>query len=256
MKPPEKRKRSTARAAALCIGIIALVFAFFILSVFHGSDHTRTSEGGDTEEGGDTAKETVIITFTGPVRICLDVENIMQMPDLPNGCEAVSLAIALRYAGYSVDPVALYEDFMPKSPFKNGDPWTTYVGDAKDKGYGCYAPCVVVAGNNYFTSVGSELALCDVSGKDLFYYENLVDGGTPVIMWALVDMNADPKVCWETNINGKYVVWHEYSHCMVLIGYTDDTYIFCDPLRGVREYSKSDTERSFSIMFSQACIVK
>jgi len=209
-----------------------------------------------TDGSGNTAKETVTVTVTSPTRVCLNVTNIMQKPALPNGCEVVSLAIALKYAGFSVDPVTLYDKFMPKSPFKNGDPWTTYVGDAKGKGYGCYAPCVVTTGNAYLASVGSSKTVSDVSGQSLSYYESLIDSGTPVIMWGTVEMNGNAKVCWEATINGKYVKWHNYSHCMVLIGYTDNTYIFCDPLKGVVEYTKSSVETSFSINYKQACIVK
>lgn len=42
----------------------------------------------------------------------------MQKPVLSNECEAVSLAIVLKYAGFSVDPVTLYDQFVPKFPFK------------------------------------------------------------------------------------------------------------------------------------------
>lgn len=209
-----------------------------------------------TDGSGNTAKETVTVTVTAPTRVCLNVTNIMQKPALPNGCEVVSLAIALKYAGFSVDPVTLYDKLMPKSPFKNGDPWTTYVGDAKGKGYGCYAPCVVTTGNAYLASVGSSKTVSDVSGQSLSYYESLIDRGTPVIMWGTVEMNGNSKVCWEATINGKYVKWHNYSHCLVLIGYTDNTYIFCDPLRGVVEYTKSSVEASFGVNYKQACIVK
>lgn len=209
-----------------------------------------------TDGSGNTAKETVTVTVTAPTRVCLNVTNIMQKPALPNGCEVVSLAIALKYAGFPVDPVTLYDKFMPKSPFKNGDPWTTYVGDAKGKGYGCYAPCVVTTGNAYLASVGSSKTVSDVSGQSLSYYESLIDSGIPVIMWGTVEMNGNSKVCWEATINGKYVKWHNYSHCLVLIGYTDNTYIFCDPLKGVVEYTKSSVETSFSINYKQACMVK
>lgn len=43
---------------------------------------------------------------------------LMQKPVLSNECEAVSLAIVLKYAGFSVDPVTLYDQFVPKFPFK------------------------------------------------------------------------------------------------------------------------------------------
>lgn len=192
---------------------------------------------------------------TEPVRVCLDVANIMQTPFLPNGCEVVSLAITLNYAGYPVDPVELYDAYMPKAPLQNGDPWTSYIGDAKGWGYGCYAPCVVTTGNAYLAAAGSSKTVSDVSGQDLSYYEHLIDNGIPVILWGTIGMNGNPRLCWEDTINGKYVNWHSYSHCLVLIGYTDDTYIFCDPLEGIVEYARSAVEASFSINYRQACIV-
>ncbi len=208
-----------------------------------------------SDRSGNTAKETVYVTVTDPDRFCLNVSNILQMPALPNGCEVVSLAIALRYAGYSVDPIPLYDEFMPKSPLKNGDPWTTYVGNAKGLGFGCYAPCVAETGNAYLASVGASKTVSDVSGQPLSYYKEYIDRGIPVVVWGTIQMNCNPHLCWEAVVNGKYVVWHSYSHCLVLIGYTKYTYIFCDPLRGIVEYSKAAAETSFEINFRQACIV-
>lgn len=208
-----------------------------------------------TDGNGNRAEVSVNVVIREPIRVCLNVSNIMQKPALPNGCEVVSLAIALKYAGYSISPTRLYDEYMPKSPYKNGDPWTTYVGNAKDLGYGCYAPCVVETGNAYLTVVGSSLRISNVSGQDLSYYRSLIDRGIPVIMWGTVDMNGNSTVCWEGNINGKYVNWHTYSHCLVLIGYTDDTYIFCDPLKGITEYSWKKVEESFALNYRQACIV-
>ena len=208
------------------------------------------------DSSGNKAQETVTVTVKKPSKLALDVKNILQKPALPNGCEVVSLAIALKYNGYTIDPVKLYDDFMPQSPLKKGDPWTTYVGNAKGTGYGCYAPCVVTTGNAYLASVGSSKLVYDVSGNTLDYYESLLESGTPVIMWGTLRMNGNAKLCWEDTIDGKYVNWHSYSHCLVLIGYTDNTYIFCDPLRGIVEYTKKSVEASFSLNYRQACIIK
>ena len=187
--------------------------------------------------------------------VCLDVKNIMQKPLLPNGCEVVSLAIALNYAGYTVDPLILYEEYMPKSPYKSGDPWISYVGDAQNIGLGCYAPCVVATGNAYLDYVSSSKRVFDISGNSFSYYKALVDRGIPVIMWGTIGMNKKSSVCWTDNIDGKIVKWHTYSHCLVLVGYTDDTYIFCDPLVGITEYDIIGVEQSFNINFKQACSI-
>jgi uncharacterized protein YvpB len=70
-------------------------------------------------------------------------------------------------------------------------------------------------------------------------------------------MNCDKKIAWKTKINGKNIVWHSFSHCLVLIGYTDHTYIFCDPRKSkIVEYDKEKVETSFEINYRQACIIK
>ena len=191
-----------------------------------------------------------------PKKVCLDVENILQLPEFKNGCEVVSLAICLKYAGVPISAGELYDKYMAKSPIYKGDPWETYVGDARGNGLGCYAPCVVVTGNAYPTEIKSEKKIYDISENDFSYYEALIDDGYPVIIWGTVGMNGNNQIYWQTNIGQKHIVWYNYSHCMVLIGYTENTYIFCDPLVGIAEYKKSDAEKSFNITFRQACVIK
>ncbi len=209
-----------------------------------------------TDKSGNKATQSSTIKVKLPTKVKLNVSNIMQLPMLPNGCEVVSLAIALKYAGYSIDPVELYYDYMPKTPLQEGDPWTHYMGDATGLGYGCYAPCVVETGNFYLQEKGSTKAVYDVSGQETAEYEKYIDDGIPVIFWGLIQMNGEEKLAWAGYANGRYVDWHSFSHCLVLIGYTDHTYIFCDPLRGVVEYPREDVVKSFEINYRQACIIK
>lgn len=155
----------------------------------------------------------------------LDVLNIMQMPSLPNGCEVVSLAIALGYEGYQIPPTKLFDDYMPHSyGFKITDFWNCYIGDPRTKGCGCYAPCVVTTANAFFESRNSTMR-----GQ----YSEVAKG----------------------YVDGEWVYWNLYSHCMVMIGYNEDVYIFCDPLRGIVEYDKEDVEKSYNIAYQQACVI-
>ncbi len=210
-----------------------------------------------TDGSGNTAEVSVSVIIREPTYVKLDVDCIMQKPALPNGCEVVSLAIALKYSGYSVDPGWLFDNFMPKSPFKDGDPWETYVGDprANPGGYGCFAPVVTKTGNDYLASVGSSKRVTDVSYRSFSSYTSYIDSGVPVIIWGTLNMNGKSRVVWEAEINGKNVSWLAASHCLVLIGYTDHTYIFADPLKGIVEYSKQAVEYSFNLNHQQACVI-
>jgi len=208
------------------------------------------------DESSDTGVFSGSSSVTHSETVRLRVENILQKPDLPNGCEVVSLAIVLNYYGYDISPMELYDGFMPKSPYDTGDPWESFVGDATDRGVGCYSPCLTFTGNSYLSSVSSELSARDVSGESFEYYKELVRSGVPVIIWGMKDMVPDTRVYYENTVNGNFVQWYKKSHCMVLIGFTEDTYIFCDPLRGIREYSAAAVERCFDINYRQACAVK
>ena len=186
----------------------------------------------------------------------LDVENILQNPELPNGCEVVSLAIVLRYMGYDVAPGWLFDNYMPHTLYDySGDPFTTYIGNPRGYGFGCYAPCVVTTGNAYLSDVGSSLEAVDVSGMELEDYKAYIDSGTPVIIWGTLYMNCNPHVHQSWWVNGEIRHWYSNSHCLVLIGYKADTYVFCDPLCGVIEYSIEAVEKSFELNLRQACVI-
>ena len=202
-------------------------------------------------------QSTIYVNVKENIRVCLDVKNIKQNPGLPNGCEVVSLAIVLKYNGFDVDPLWLFKNYMPAANIQsNADPWTTYIGDPTSAVLGCYAPCVVKTGNDYLSKQNSSMTVEDVSGQDFSTYEGYINNGIPVIMWGTTYMMDNDTLCRSWKADGKSVVWHYYSHCLVMIGYTEDTYIFCDPLRGVVEYSRSAVEKAFEINFKQACIIK
>ena len=65
------------------------------------------------------------------------VDIILQNPALPNGCEVTSLAMALTAAGYPIDHVSLYENYLPRQAMMTVEgerysvsPEQYYVGDA------------------------------------------------------------------------------------------------------------------------------
>ena len=65
-----------------------------------------------------------------------------------------------------------------------------------------------------------------------------------------VDENAECKV-------GDTTAWRQNEHCMVLIGYTDKEYIFCDSVAGkVVAHDKQLAETRFKEIGNQAVVVK
>lgn len=192
-------------------------------------------------------------------KVQLDVENILQLPELPSGCEIVSLAIVLNYLGFEVDSVSLCDNYLEKCGFGEGDPFFTYIGDPKisGMGMGCYAPCIQNAARAFLDDAGDEkLRVKNISGEAFSVFESYIDKGVPVILWGTTNMDCDPTLFMTVYTDNGDVVWRSHSHCLVLIGYTANTYIFCDPLKeGITEYQKSDVRDSHELVYRQALVI-
>jgi hypothetical protein len=61
---------------------------------------------------------------------------------------------------------------------------------------------------------------------------------------------------WE--FKGKKITWIRPEHCLLLIGYDSDNYIFCDPMRQEDKtvYPKSSVERAYEALHSQAVVIE
>ena len=77
----------------------------------------------------DSPKNTVIdpMIIAMPNKIDLAVEPIMQLPELPLGCEITALATLLQYYGFSADKVMLCEQMLDFG-LSYADPFEGYVG--------------------------------------------------------------------------------------------------------------------------------
>lgn len=191
-------------------------------------------------------------------RAYINVKCILQMPNFPNGCEVVSLTMVLNYLGYDVTADTLIDQYLPRGVFgTNGDnPFYKYLGDPRSLGVGCYAPCIVTCANNYLSSIGAFASVSDVSGRGFEAYKKFVSEGSPVIFWGTTYMDCDSEVFGVVNTSAGEVIWRNHSHCFVMIGYTENSYVFCDPLRGIVEYPKADVEESHKLVYEQACVIQ
>lgn len=72
--------------------------------------------------------------FFLPDTVQLNVENILQNPELPNGCEITSAAIVLNYLGFDIDKVTLAENCLPMHiPYWEADPEVEFMGSPADE---------------------------------------------------------------------------------------------------------------------------
>ena len=88
---------------------------------------------------------------------------------------------------------------------------------------------------------------------ELFTY---VDKNTPVIVWGTQDCRPGHySVTW--NVNGEDLSWFRPEHCMVLVGYDNQSVSVADPLYGdIRSYDKATFESRYNSLFRQAIIIQ
>ncbi len=176
----------------------------------------------------------------------LSVDCILQKPELPNGCEVTSLAMAMNYKGYKIDKCDLADEYLPTwEEDEEGDPEEYYLGDPREDGLYCFQGALITAIDDYNDSMDETVKYKDLSGKspeDL--YEQIKDGN-PVIVWCTVDWK-DP------DYDGKY---YQNSHCVVLSGYTENEVITEDPLEGHKNVDKSTFEKIWKAMDKRALTI-
>ncbi|WP_083588828.1 C39 family peptidase [Clostridium sp. Marseille-P3244] len=220
---------------------------------------TRTEEPGDSI--GEERKETI------PDEAFLaDFAVILQMPQLPTGCEITALTMILGYYGYVVDKTVMASDYLPVLPaeFYQGTDGKLYgpdmedhfVGDPASSGYVCGPGAIVAAGNRYLAEQGSRMRVEDMTGASPETLYRLVARGIPVLVWVTIGMKERREVQgWYTE-DGRYMEWSSNDHGAVLIGYSEDTVTVADPILGLRVYSRSMFERVFASRENQCVILR
>ncbi len=187
----------------------------------------------------------------------LDVENILQNPELPTGCEVTALAIALNYHGFEIDKVELCDNFLPIDPYGVYTFDEKYIGNPKlDNGFGCNAPVIVETAQKYFESIDSQWKPLNITGsefEELFYQ---IEKGRPVVIWASMGLkDVTFKLRW-TTADGDEAWFASLEHCMVLTGYdTEKGVVYvADPLKGNMEYSLERFKSVYEQMGKQAIV--
>ena len=195
------------------------------------------------------------LDYTHYSTVQLNIENILQNPELPTGCEVTSLAIVLNYLGYDIDKVLLSDLFLPKGEIGKTHPDKAFIGNPRDKSaYGANAPVLVNTANDYLKHVQGKHYAYNMSSNEFTDLLKYVNDGYPVMFWGTMYMkDGYPSTKWI--IDNETVQWYARFHCMVLIGYTEDTYIIADPLQGIVEYDKDLVEKRYNELGKQAIVI-
>ena len=246
-------KRRKLKAVALLISVLAITAA--VAAVLNFNHYDKDPQASSASEQSSSESPQDIEPEISDSYIIENVEHICQLNKWPNGCESVSAVMALNFFGIDVSVDYFIDNYLEMSalPF---DPYKTYGGNPRDgSGFGCYAPVIKSAldkaleGSNYAADIVSSATVESLCEK---YIQNNI----PVIFWATQDMQKPFEgKTWE--YGGESITWIRPEHCLLLIGYTKDSYVFCDPLKteSTTSYPKESVETAYEGLNSQAVVI-
>ena len=242
----------------LVLASVATVAAMAVSLVAHGGSLARAAEEASLSDRLSAARAADEILETVSAKSAsLDVVSLLQNPELPTGCESVALTDVLLYYGFELEKTTIADEWLPVS---STDFVTAFLGDPHDAAsHACLAPCIVATANGYLSAQGSSLVASDVTGSAFAEVLDSVAEGSPVIVWATVDLK-DPGdepylTQWE---NDRLYGLYANNHCMVVCGYNSEasTVTVCDPLEGIVDYDMGLLAERFAELGSQAVVIE
>ncbi|KRE86479.1 hypothetical protein ASG89_10740 [Paenibacillus sp. Soil766] len=187
------------------------------------------------------------------------IPALSQLPELPNGCEAVAATMLLNWAGLPITKEevahALPTGDMPYEnefgAFVGANPKDVFVGDPFDIGYGIYHTPVAKLMNQWLP--GHVRDLTGTSFEDLL---GVIAKGNPAMIWATEHMDSPFfDLEWEDE-TGELVPWYQPEHALLLTGWDDDYAYMNDPMTGEQEaYPLASFKEAWEFMGSQAITI-
>lgn len=189
----------------------------------------------------------------------LEAPVIRQFPELPSGCEVVSLTMLLQYSGINKGKMELATEMkrdptpMTQRPDGTivhwGNPNTGFVGDitGKSRAFGIYHGALLDLLVRYIPA-GE-----DLTGKPFERLERQISGDVPVVVWTTIDFEEPEEwVVWDTPIGPLQTTFME--HAVLLVGYDADSVYVNDPRTGKSKVKIEKTQfvKSWEAMGRQA----
>ena len=194
------------------------------------------------------------------MNIMLPVPQILQNPELPNGCEITSCAEVLTFLRYPADKCDLADNYLPRSEHWYGtDPDRFYMGNphlddsSPETGYYCFAGPIVEAANKYLARHSAGQAplhrAYDLTGAGQNELEDQLKKGYPFIFWASLhfhDIQFDKCGSYPLEGGRSHQVFHQL-HCMVCCGMDEHRFFIADPL----DFNQSIDKETFMKIYRQ-----
>lgn len=219
--------------------------------------------------GNQTSASRTIYVGESTLRLD-DVPIVLQTEKYYNGCESASATMLLQYYDYNltIDDVAKNIPTVDletvDGKLYGPDPNVAFAGSMTDKGYGVYLKPVLNTLQTLIKENGGTHQVRDLTGAspELLYYH--LNQGNPVQVWVttnMVDVQYSDMVTWYVKDSDGTYTENEISfplneHCMVLIGYDEDSVFLNDPLRGLAIIDKSEFETAYQSMGAMALVIE
>lgn len=258
---------------ALC----AISIGYFVLIIVNSKQHSnqqyynesdnttaetnipKTSNTSTVTDASVTAKlasKTDAEKKEPPSSYDITMEYVSQYPDLPSGCESVSLTMLLNYNGFKITKNELVDNYLIYSyDYVNGfcgDPYSSYVGG------GCYAPGMTDTANGYLKSQKSKLTAKNISGTDFDDLFKYIANDKPVMVWTTICLGGCEKGYEGGTYNGEYYAWDYMEHCVVLTGYDkiNHTVTVYDPIDGIIKRDYFVFKDIYEQMYKMAIVIE
>lgn len=200
--------------------------------------------------------------------------KVIFQADLLAGCEVYACTMLLQYLDYDIDEFEFSDNYLITAPISYGEDGTRFGPDMNSAfagniqtGYGINAPAMEKSMNSYLDTTNKNKKAYALSNEPLTdLCEEYIKNDIPVMVWATarmdepyiedywvvdyVDENATAKI-------GDTVGWYEHEHCLLLVGYDDKNFYFCDSLVGeIVPYEKKISQQRYTELGGQAIVVK
>lgn len=190
-----------------------------------------------------------------PSKAAIDMEIILQHPELPTGCESVALTMVLKYYGFDLEKTTIAKDYLVYSNnFVEG-----YVGNPfTTSGAGVYSPGLARTARNYLEAQGSDMKVANVTNSQPEKLYRYVSEGVPVIVWNTVYFLDNQPSGQYNEWMGKKYQWDNCEHCVVLTGYDLDENIVIvhDPVEGIMERDADAFWERYENLGSMAIVIE
>lgn len=193
-----------------------------------------------------------------PRSFYLDVKEELQEPELPTGCEATALSMALQYEGFDVDKVEIAEEYLLYNR-ENDNLAEGFIGDPfASNGAGCFSPAITATADYYFEVKGEDYRAYDISGTEMEKLYAYVAAGTPVMVWTTMYMQQPTFQDEVSEYKGRICRWYSEEHCVVLTGYDLDagTVRVNDPLDGIVDRDMEEFAAIYEMTGESAVVLK